>query len=467
MLENGPHRIAPRSRRDRAVLRCARATLILALVLARAAWAQIGPVQLPSLPRLGIPAGVTGAVSDLTNDLGGSSISAARRLRVRELLRTQPALIERDPNGDPILRAQVVALSPSSEALDEARELGFAVVREQTLEGLDTHIVVLQAPEGWATRRALNRMRALDSAGRYDFNHIYFDSGADAAAQATGPPPRQAQEQEPSSTSVPRAPSDIRIGLVDGGIDVSHAVFRDALIHQHGCGDKPIVSTHGTAVASLLIGKSTVFSGAAPNAQLFAADVYCGLPTGGAVDAVIEAIAWITHEHVPVINVSLVGPTNVTLEGMVKTVLARGYIIVAAVGNDGPAAPALYPASYPGVVGVTAVDAHRRVLLEACRGSQVRFAAPGADMAAATLSDSYAAVRGTSFAAPIVAGLLAKTMRAPDAQMASEAIESLARHALDLGARGFDPVYGYGLVGEEVRTNPTPALLAKPVVTTH
>src|SRR6185503_9291329 len=97
---------------------------------------------------------------------------------------------------------------------------------------------------------------------------------------------------------------------------------------------------------------------------------------GAAVDAVADAFSWLVGERVPVINVSLVGPPNALLEAVVLRVIARGYLIVAAVGNDGPAAPPLYPAAYRDVIGVTAVDAHRLVLVEAGRGSLVNFAAP-------------------------------------------------------------------------------------------
>jgi len=152
-----------------------------------------------------------------------------------------------------------------------------------------------------------------------------------------------------------------------------------------------------------------------------------------------------------VINVSLVGPPNVLLEAVVLRVIARGSVIVAAVGNDGPAAPPLYPAAYRDVIGVTAVDAHRHVLVEAERGPQVKFAAPGADMAAACLAGKFSAVRGTSFAAPIVAGLLSLQMSTPDTAAAQRAVQALIHAAIDLGARGPDKVYGNGLVGDDVR----------------
>jgi subtilisin family serine protease len=92
------------------------------------------------------------------------------------------------------------------------------------------------------------------------------------------------------------------------------------------------------------------------------------------------------------------------------------------------------------------VDAKGRVLVEAERGPQVKFAAPGADMAAARPPQGYALVRGTSFASPIVAGLLALDLQSPDKAAAEEAVAALARRAVDLGTPGLDPVYGYGLV---------------------
>jgi subtilisin family serine protease len=148
----------------------------------------------------------------------------------------------------------------------------------------------------------------------------------------------------------------------------------------------------------------------------------------------------------------------VLLQQLVARVVAQGVLIVAAVGNDGPAAPALYPAAYPGVVGVTAVDRHRRVIFEAERGPQVMFAAPGADIPAATESNGFAAVRGTSFAAPLVAGLLAARLKAAagardpgppsdTAAAARAAVAALARAAVHLGSSGRNTVFGYGLVG--------------------
>jgi hypothetical protein len=436
----------------RARLRRALALLVLlGATLAAPAWAQLGPVQLPKvgvLPALGNT--VNGLVSGIDNS---AALSDVRNLRVQQLLHTQSKLLERDPEGNAIVRAQIVAISPAPALLEHALALGFTVLSTQLLEALDLNEVVLRAPEHWSTRKALRTLRALDPEGTYDFNHIYLDSGTEAPADAAS-----AGAMQNAPGAVPAGTARLRVGLIDGGVDIAHPVFLAAPVHTHGCADQVIVSAHGTAVASLLAGHAGLFSGAAPGAELYAADVYCGQPIGGAVDAVLEALAWMAQSKVPVINLSLVGPPNATLAAVVRNLVARGYLLVAAVGNDGPAAPALYPAAYPGVIGVTAVDARRKVLLEAGRGPQVRYAAPGADMVAAVPGGAFASVRGTSFAAPIVAGLLARALHAPDVAAAASALAALDAQAVGLGAPGRNPIYGNGLVGEALRTPPDTAL---------
>jgi hypothetical protein len=419
--------------------------------LAGAARAQLGlpSVRLPALPATPLIQEVQNGPANLSQEADVHALERARALHVRELLHRYPRLIERDPRGAPAVRGEVLALALSDAAREQALAAGFTVLREGEIEELDLRLAVLGAPPGMSTELALQRLRSLDPAGQYDYDHL-FSTSADAVAPAApgtadGSAPPLALRADAGRT---------RIGLIDDGVDADHPVFRDAVIRAHGCAGKSNPAAHGTAVASLMVGRAERFNGAAPGAELYAADVYCGQPTGGSVDAIVEAMGWLARERVAVINVSLVGPANVLLEAAVRALIARGHLIVAAVGNDGPAAPPLYPAAYPGVIGVTGVDARRHVLLEAERGAQVKFAAYGADMAAARPPGGYALVRGTSFAAPIVAGLLALQLAAPGSAAAEQAVAALARQAIDLGAPGPDPVYGLGLVGAAVRPDP-------------
>ena len=449
---------SPRRRNVASGGRLSACGILLALVAPHAA-AQLRLPPLPPLPptpptRLPLP------------DLEATKRRAVDTLKPLEQLDLRGRLIEEllrhrdridaDPNKQPVVRGQVVAYSPGAAALAAARAAGFTVARQLVLSGLDATVIVLQAPDGVGTVSAVQQLRALDPSGTYDFNHLYTGGGA-LQPEDAGTSKRPARPAGAAPTSDTAGP---RVGLIDAGFDAAHPALRTADVQRHGCDGASMPTAHGTAVASLLVGRATGFSGAAPAATLYAADVYCGALTGGAVDALVEALDWMARQRVPVVNISLVGPSNTTLARVVAALLARGHIVVAAVGNDGPAAPPLYPASYPGVVGVTAVDARDRVLPEAARGPQVAFAAPGADLAvAANGTEGYAPARGTSFAAPIVAGLLASTGVRGEA-----AVAQLARAAVDLGPPGRDPIYGYGLVGAQVRVSPDQLTTAKPVL---
>ena len=428
------------------LLRASVAAMGLGIVAGTPAGAQIAlpPIQTPGVPILQTPVDIGRTLNGTLDAADPRRLRELRRVRIDGLLRANRASLEADPRGAPAVRSEVVAFAPTPAALERARGAGFEIVRTRNLDALDATVVVLRAPAGMSTRRALRQLRRDDPAGVYDFNHVYLESGEIAAGAAAADEATAADKRSMQSAA------SVKIGLIDGGVAVTHAAFGGSAIQQHGCA-APMPSEHGTAVASLMAGQSENFHGAAPGAQLYVADVYCGVATGGAVDAIADALGWLSRERVPVINISLVGPANAMLEQIVRIVVARGHIVVAAVGNNGPSAPPLYPAAYPGVVAVTGVDANRRVLLEACRGPHVAFAAPGAGMSAAAIVHPYELVRGTSFASPIVAGLLALRLKQPDRAAAEAAIAKLAAEAIDLGARGQDRIYGNGLVGETAR----------------
>ena len=405
--------------------------------------AQIGlPGGVPGVPGLpgGLPDRLPADPNRLQDGVRGRVDHALQApARARDLIRRSDGALEADPYGWPAVRAEIVAVDPSPAGRRAALDAGFTVVREQRLEGLDLAVVVLAPPRGLSLRRAVERLRDLDPSGSYEFNHVYSPAGAVAEASA------------PASTnpaSPPAQAGGARIGLIDTGVDARHPALAGATIRQQGFAGRERPGAHGTAVASLLAGRAGPFSGAAPGAALYVADVYGGSPAGGASTGVAEALAWMVQNDVPVVNVSLVGPRNALVEAAVRRANGRGLLIVAAAGNDGPAAAPLYPASYPDVIGVTAVNARGRTLPEAARGPQVDFAAPGADMAAAGAGEGYVNVRGASFAAPLVAGLLARRGGG------DRAVQALAAEARDLGARGPDPVYGRGLVAAGLRVDP-------------
>lgn len=370
-------------------------------------------------------------------------VPATLRRQARALLRSHPRELERDPRGAPIMRAVVIALSPDAAALQRAQSRGFVITDDRVLPDLQQRIVTLLVPAGTDTDDALRELRAADPSGQYDFDHLYVESGA-------GAPPSGAAQGAP-----PGAPVAVRVGLIDGGVDAAHPVFAHHPPRVSGCDGRPVASAHGTAVASLFVGWGEGFSGAAPGAQLLAVDVYCGQQSpGGRMRDVVSGMAELAAAQVRIINMSIVGPDNAVLAAVVRAVQARKVLLVAAAGNDGPNAAPLYPAAYPGVVAVTGVDARARVLAEAGSGEHISFAAPGADMLAAAPGGQFVSVRGTSFAAPLVAGLLARELAGQADAEPGLLLQQLAAAAQDRGAKGRDRRYGLGVVGSALRVDP-------------
>ncbi|HXW08976.1 MAG TPA: hypothetical protein VD737_00030, partial [Steroidobacteraceae bacterium] len=219
----------------------------------------------------------------------------ARRLQVQARARSHPDRLALDPRGELIVRDELLAEPADEAALAAVLADGFTVRRRQELPGLDVNLYVLQAPAGSSLPAALRRLRRLDPAGHYDYHHVLGEGGnAEATTVAVAPeaPPVRAG-----------ASVQVQVGLVDGGVAATHEAFAGTSVVAHGCGGPIVPSAHGTAVASLLVETLGARSSRPPgHVQLLAADVYCGDAAGGAVERVIEALAWLAHRQVPVIN---------------------------------------------------------------------------------------------------------------------------------------------------------------------
>lgn len=393
-------------------------------LLARAASAQLLPgVGVPSLPSVGLPtanvpvvgpvlqnvlarpeaqqaiAPTLNTVSGLPPSLieaGPATLLELRKLRLRELVRQHPQQLEMDGEGQPVRRGILVTIDPDPASLQLAGRAGFHIIADEREAELGLRAVTLSVPRGLSARQGMKRLRSVAPALQADFDHLFEPAGGSLLPFAG------------TLAASDAAIRGMRIGMVDGGV-ASHPSLRQASIEQNGFAGSPQPTGHGTAVASLIVGNQGPFRGAATEASLLVADVYGGSRAAGSATVIVRALGWLASKRPQVINISLVGPQNRLMQRAIGTLRARGINLVAAVGNDGPAAPPQFPASYPGVVAVTGVDARGKALREAGRAAHVDFAAPGADMAAALPGQGYAKVRGTSFAAPLATARLAVT----------------------------------------------------------
>lgn len=396
----------------------------LALALAVPAHAQLAP-GLPSLP---LQAGPT--LGRIGQDLEGLTGNLAQRLEdvrrtaAARLVRDNPDRIALDPQGFPARAGEVVVDDPDDTLIAKAMAKGYAVILREEVLGVS--YARLSVPRGRSLGQAIREIRKL--------------GGKDVSAD---------QLHAPSGVvGGPVAPATAGNGPVVGVIDGGAA---GAALSSGFATGAPRANDHGTAVASLIAGAGTV-RGGLPGARIASADVYGSDPAGGNATAIARAIGWMVQNRVSVVTISLVGPANPLLGKVIAAAQARGTVIVAAVGNNGPAAPPAYPASYPGVIAITGIDGKGRALIEAGRASHLDYAAPGADMLAMGAGGRTMRVRGTSFAAPFVAATIARFYPAPDPGGLRAAIGKVDARARDAGSRGPDKLYGRGVLCEACRT---------------
>lgn len=243
-----------------------------------------------------------------------------------------------------------------------------------------------------------------------------------------------------------------RIGMIDTAINPDH----EALVGQKLTVLTPDMGRrdaagrqHGTAIAALLIGRiDSRTPGLLPLAHLYAVEAFHRSGRQDAADAytLAGAIDHLVGAGVTVINMSFSGPENFVLQALVQRAAGAGIGLVAAAGNGGPGAAPVYPAAWPEVIAVTAVDAGLQPYRQANRGPYVTLAAPGVNLWTAASISGGRLRSGTSYAAPFVTAILAvERARAPGLPLEDHTARLIAC-ARDLGDAGHDEVFGNGLV---------------------
>ncbi|HIW62530.1 MAG TPA: type VII secretion-associated serine protease mycosin [Candidatus Stackebrandtia excrementipullorum] len=240
----------------------------------------------------------------------------------------------------------------------------------------------------------------------------------------------------------PMATGDgVTVAVLDSGVQADHPVLDGRVLSgkayidaesqdekEQNLGDGAVRDClgHGTGVAGIIAGGKSEegdFYGLAPDAKILPVRVSNQDPNVDrddddeplvTADDVADAIRWAADQNVDVINMSLKftedhGP----LRSAVEYAIGKGSVVVASGGNDGdkelPVATApVYPASYPGVIGVGAVDATLTKTAQSQWGPWIDVVAPGISIAAPQHDGDYQNdFGGTSGAAAFVSGTVA------------------------------------------------------------
>lgn len=378
-----------------------------------------------------------------SRDNSGKEGESGRTASDKDGRRNTPRIeFERDARGRERVRDEVLIACKEPDVA-RIRDAGFTIVEFRVLGALGESVARVRVPAGVGIDDTVARLQALIPEASVAPHHLYRPSAVPGA-----PLP----DIDPARPSVARTP----IGIIDTGIEPVTAALRAALITTRGFAGDYVPREHGTLVGDIA---------ARGGAGLVSADVF-GTDTNdepaSPALALASALDWLMAERLRVINISIEGPDNPVLARVIRRVMAADVMIVAAAGNSGPRAPPAFPAAYPGVIAVTAVDARGRVYRRANRGDYVMFAARGVDVSLPLPGGGVMRESGTSFAAPLVAAALAAEVDRSPRSSSREFIAALLRSARDLGEPGRDQVFGWGeisldaaapVVVEATRTN--------------
>ncbi|MFD6531068.1 type VII secretion-associated serine protease mycosin [Streptomyces sp. NPDC060184] len=263
----------------------------------------------------------------------------------------------------------------------------------------------------------------------------------------------------------------ITVAVLDTGVDDSHPDLaggvlpgKDLIGFGAGPGDKAW-ALHGTAMAGIIAGhgngpgQSDGVLGVAPEAKILpvrvileSTDAARSKARKSRGTALADGIRWAADHGADVINLSLGDDSksahaDASEDNAIQYALAKGVSVVASAGNSGEKGDSTsYPAAYPGVIAVAAVDKYGTHASFSTRHWYATVSAPGVDIVVANPDRHYYIEWGTSAAAAFVSGAVALVRAAHPGLTPAEIKTLLAKTARDAPAGGRDDTHGYGIV---------------------
>jgi len=254
----------------------------------------------------------------------------------------------------------------------------------------------------------------------------------------------------------------VKIAVIDTGIDVDHPDLEENIfggintIEGYQPDDYDDDHGHGTCAAGIIaaVDNDIGVIGVAPDAWLYSVKVL-DITGSGYISDIIEGIEWCIDKKMQVLNMSFGGYTDFpALHDACDAAWEQGCILAA---SEGPGCTA-YPAAYSSVIAVAATDRNDFQGYE--YGRELELVAPGEKILTTCIGGGYITVAGVSYGCPHVSGTAALVIALHPDYTNRVVRRILQMTAEDLGAPGWDPYYGFGLVDAE-------AAVTYPGVTPH
>lgn len=336
-----------------------------------------------------------------------------------------------------------------SVAAELARAYGLEVLSSRPIVLLSARATLFRVRAGRSENAALAALQRDPRVRSAQFNMRYLHS--DDRRAGTG----QIPQYGPRAVRLPDAHRlalgrNVMIAVIDSAVDKAHPDLKGAVVHAFDVvgGKDAAPDFHGTAVAGIIRGRGVV-EGVAPDAQIMAVRAFRtkrGAPPETTTEHLLAAIDLAAMYGARVLNMSFVGARDGQLHELLRTASSRGIVLVAAAGNGGPKAAPAYPAAYPEVIAVTAVDEADRRYEHANRGRYIAIAAPGVDILAPVEGGRRDLVSGTSFATAYVSGIAALLLERDSSMNTAAVAQVIAAGADDIGPAGRDDDFGAGRV---------------------
>ncbi len=361
---------------------------------------------------------------------------------------------------------EVLALYLGAASIDRIRELGFEIDSSYVSPD-DGALARLTAPGGLGALEALALLRRELPAEHFHLNRLYRPyrlAMGDERAKGESTEAKNGGKVMPCaddrcygrsaiqwSDNLAHCGRDLAVGVIDTDADLQHPTFAGQKITQKSflpVGRHPSSKWHGTGVLALLAGgPGSGTPGLIHESNFFLASIFFANDDGEPVTdtvSLLAALDWMRASRARLVNMSFSGPQDNLVQARIQTMRAEGFVFVAAVGNEGPAAPPAFPAAYPEVIAVTAVNKDLRIYPSANRGAQIDFAAPGVRIWTAMPNAREGYRSGTSFAVPFATAVLALQ---PENRLSGPKKDLLAHvKTIDLGTSGRESIYGRGLL---------------------
>ena len=296
-----------------------------------------------------------------------------------------------------------------------------------SLGNLGFTLAMFQLPDDREARALRDRLRAEQPGWIVDLNARSAPLQADesAAPQPQSAPRLYAQKMLGDSAnggSTRKGPPTLRLGVIDTGVAGAlgqASALNGSILNVHsvlGPADRAADTAHGNAVLQLMVGaaQGNGFAGYAP--PVLVSWVNAMRERGGKASTdsltLARALDWLLKQEISLVNMSLGGAGDAILRAVITRVLEKNVTILAAAGNDPIRLGApVYPAAYPGVWAIAAVDAAGRPHQRSGYATYTVLAAPGTELwvPASSGPDRHTGsyVSGTSYATALASATLA------------------------------------------------------------